>query len=676
MKKTILILLFLLPLQLLAVWEKCNGPYGANVTCLAKRGNLMFAGTDNSKIFKSTDAGRNWEVSIKVPPGCTMNDIQIFGNNVVASADVELFQSQDLGKTWDWARGEIDGLRYISSNNVVRCGRKLITVINSNTLYMTDTTENKWFKNDSVTNGNIDFIASNDTILYAASYRGLIKSDDYGYNWQIVKLGNDIINYGRISITNNFIYAGKMDGSLSVSTDNGVNWYESNTDLKKFELQKIFSDENRVFICKDTGIIVSYDRGLTWKSLSVNLDSMIISSVIPDGDNIYVGTKRYGVLVSTDNGLTWSTSNNGFDDFNVRALTVFNNELYIGNDLPGCYRSSDEGKNLENISPQNMNSPVSSLTQSNSKTIYLCTFNAIFSSPDNGKNWLLKTGNLFYTYFWVVNSFFEKIYIGTTQGVFYCNDSSDWSSNVLHEQICSLGELNGRLFAGTYNSSVYISNDSASTWKRKPKGIGYAQIHSLLGKNNRIYAGTSRALYYSVDYGENWIDYQNFPSTNVLSLLANDRYLFTGTENGVFISYDDGVSWKQINTGLGDTTVYSLAVDSNYLFAGTSSGLWRIKLDGISSVENIIINDGYYLYCYPNPATDFLEISLSKPSEGWQPSEGYNVAVFNVFGTKIPPRLTSSATPQEGNLRLDVSSLPPGVYFVKIGEKVGKFIKL
>jgi len=96
--------------------------------------------------------------------------------------------------------------------------------------------------------------------------------------------------------------------------------------------------------------------------------------------------------------------------------------------------------------------------------------------------------------------------------------------------------------------------------------------------------------------------------------------------------------------------------------------------DPINGIDENSKNLGLILS--PNPATDFLEISLSQPSEGWQPSEGYHIAIYNVFGTKIPPRLTSSATPQEGNLRLDVSGLSPGVYFVKVGEKVGKFVKM
>jgi len=105
-----------------------------------------------------------------------------------------------------------------------------------------------------------------------------------------------------------------------------------------------------------------------------------------------------------------------------------------------------------------------------------------------------------------------------------------------------------------------------------------------------------------------------------------------------------------------------------------SDGTITMWLTSLSSV----LDDNYLnlekISLSPNPATDILEISYSSSIKNGL--GGVSVEVFNVFSTKIPPRLTSSATPQEGNLRLDISCLPPGVYFVRIGEKVGKFVKI
>jgi len=645
-------------------WVKIDGLYGANVTCLAKRGNLMFAGTDNSKIFKSTDAGKNWEVAYKVQPGCIMNDIQIFGNNVVAASHVELFQSQDLGKTWDWARGEIDKSRYIRTLNSVRCGRKLITVNFNYTIYFTDTTENKWYRNDSVSKSYIYNLVSIDTVLYAsASKQGIIKSTDYGYNWQTVKSGNDSNYYISLSISNNCFYAGKWNGSMSVSTDGGANWYESNTGLTTLKLKKVYSDAQRVFICKDTGINVSYNKGLTWKSLSPQLDTMIVYSVITDGENIYVGTAKYGVMVSSDEGLTWSSLNNGLDDMTVRALGYYGNNLYIANDFPGCYKSNDEGNSLTEITPANMISPVNSITNSRNNTIYISSFDAIYSSNDKGKNWNYRSSFFLDQNFWVVYSFNDRIFTGTRKSIFYTTDTSQWwftsYNNYINYDFRSFGELNGRLFAGTAGDGVFVSSDSGVSWESKSSNLGTSTFYALHGKNGRVYAGTWGILYYSSDYGENWLVSNDFPSTKVMSIISNYKYLFAGTENGVFISYDDGISWKQINTGLGDTTVYSLAVDSNFLFAGTSSGLWKRSLSEITGVEDFESKSKIpELYCYPNPCKNTLNISFSDANFG-----NTKITIYNSLG-EIVETIENLGSKQM--FSWEVRDLPTGIYYCRI----------
>jgi len=117
------------------------------------------------------------------------------------------------------------------------------------------------------------------------------------------------------------------------------------------------------------------------------------------------------------------------------------------------------------------------------------------------------------------------------------------------------------------------------------------------------------------------------------------------------------------------------------IFAGQKSDT-LIKYDRIIVEEPNSIPLDYEtsspeLLLSPNPATDFLEISYSLSNNHWvnHMVDYQDIGIYNVFGTKFPPRLNSSATPQEGNLRLDVSSLSPGVYFVKIGDNVAKFIK-
>ena len=77
---------------------------------------------------------------------------------------------------------------------------------------------------------------------------------------------------------------------------------------------------------------------------------------------------------------------------------------------------------------------------------------------------------------------------------------------------------------------------------------------------------------------------------------------------------------------------------------------------------------------YPNPASDFIEIA---GADG-------EVRIWDVLGSEQlivnseqGNRQNNPLTPfDKGNLRIDVSGLAPGVYFVRIGDKVSKFIKI
>jgi len=67
---------------------------------------------------------------------------------------------------------------------------------------------------------------------------------------------------------------------------------------------------------------------------------------------------------------------------------------------------------------------------------------------------------------------------------------------------------------------------------------------------------------------------------------------------------------------------------------------------------------------YPNPAGDYIEIS----------GVVGEVKVFDVLGIEHPATVWHPST--EGNVRIDVSALPQGVYFVSVGDKVIKFVKI
>jgi hypothetical protein len=74
----------------------------------------------------------------------------------------------------------------------------------------------------------------------------------------------------------------------------------------------------------------------------------------------------------------------------------------------------------------------------------------------------------------------------------------------------------------------------------------------------------------------------------------------------------------------------------------------------------------------PNPASEYIEINLPPLERGLG-----GVAIFDLLGMELTtPNLTPTLSEGEGVVRIDVSHLAPGVYFVRVGDRVSKFIKL
>jgi hypothetical protein len=72
----------------------------------------------------------------------------------------------------------------------------------------------------------------------------------------------------------------------------------------------------------------------------------------------------------------------------------------------------------------------------------------------------------------------------------------------------------------------------------------------------------------------------------------------------------------------------------------------------------------------PNPAGDYIDVMLNGVKE-----PVLSVKVYDVLGTCV--RTHPLAPSQEGEtIRIDVSGLAAGVYFVRVGGKMYKFVKL
>lgn len=95
----------------------------------------------------------------------------------------------------------------------------------------------------------------------------------------------------------------------------------------------------------------------------------------------------------------------------------------------------------------------------------------------------------------------------------------------------------------------------------------------------------------------------------------------------------------------------------------------RLNLTGYSDLTHVV-DDNVFSSClsiYPNPSSDFINVNFINKEN---PT---SIQIINSLGYSVYQMDASQIV--SGTNRIDVSNLASGVYFIKIGDKVSKFVK-
>jgi hypothetical protein len=151
-------------------------------------------------------------------------------------------------------------------------------------------------------------------------------------------------------------------------------------------------------------------------------------------------------------------------------------------------------------------------------------------------------------------------------------------------------------------------------------------------------------------------------------------YLYNYTGNGKFKIYDLKIS----NRPNLKFPILDFTIDfNNNIYLATEIGL-LLNNSLVSDVDDkdFIVDNGIIIY--PNPASDFITITLPNTNhklQGVVENEQGNglekIQIFNTLGIEV-----GQTSLIDDKNRIDISHLPAGVYFIKIGDKVKKLVKI
>jgi hypothetical protein len=371
-------------------------------------------------------------------------------------------------------------------------------------------------------------------------------------------------------------------------------------------------------------------------------------------------TSNWGVWVSNDNGLTWEKRGNELMNKEMTKIGVKDNFIIVGDGYYNTspYYSTDGGATFQKINnDSNFTHQQVFCIEINNDIVYLGTKFGIYYSADWGKTW---------------------------------NELSKDLSNFI---IFNIKFKDNYIFAGSQKNNVFISSDNGISWKTSK--IQYTNKHSDYSLDimdihyfkKRIFA-VARGYYKDGGYavmdgggvfissnnGDTWTE-KNEGLTNIYgvgSITSYDSHIFIGMSNleGVYYTPNLNDNWRSYNFGLTNSYIEKLLIQGKYLFAATLGGVYRVPLSdfGLSDIEDNFSSQNNEIIS-PNPASDYINVDMS-----FLRMHESEIKIYNIFGECV---LTVETGLRPVSTKIDISALPAGVYFVKIGaEKPRKFVKM
>jgi photosystem II stability/assembly factor-like uncharacterized protein len=504
------------------IWTT-NGPPGATVYCIEVRPddpNVVYAGTTQDGIYRSTDGGETWA---KFGEGLireTMLSIACHPfapDTMYCSAVYGMYKSIDAGAHWQLMYppyGELNDYRAIAIHpslpNIILAGG----------------TNNAWKSTDrgdtwtlmalpgeyglediefSLTEPNVVYLATQSNIFGKAVY----KSTDTGDTW--VNMHNNLDSAtassdievdpssAQVVYLSGWDHADNSPGRfIWKSTDGGETWFDVSPQVSNGygAMEVIVSPDNpnEIWACTVfDGVYRSHNGGQTWSPFNDSLQTLETATIRydPITGRICLGVFYDGIYKLSPNSQRWIKIGYDFHLSACKRLSVnyHDSEELVVPANNGPFLSSDMGESWtwSNFDIPIGEGPAAIMYDKYLSSIrYLSTFNrgnnepriGFYVSTDFGETWESRSNGLpDYPYFYdmdisFIDSASRRIFIATTEGLFFSDDMGA----LWQEATSGLPVLNFftaievseddpySIALGDRYNTVYLSSDCGTSW--------------------------------------------------------------------------------------------------------------------------------------------------------------------------------------------------------------------
>jgi len=556
-------------------------PRDSNIIFVAAEGSVWGDGGDRG-LYKSTDAGENWEKILNISEDTGVNSVLIDPNNpnimyatseqrrrhvhirIGGGPESAVWKSTDAGKTW---RKLTAGLPKTDKGGIGLA----ISPVNSNYIY---------------------------AIVEAAKGKGgFFRSTDQGESWDKMNDYNTSGQYYAEIICDpidlNTVYS--TETRSKVTYDGGKTWQLIGGHKRHVDDHALWidpTDTNHFIIGGDGGVYESFDDGKHYihktnlpvtQFYRVNVDNSLPFYFVYGGtqDNNSFGGPSQTIYTDGSARSEWVITLGGdgyWQAIDPENTDIVYSEYQYGNLFRYDKKSGERiaikplPRENEDTYKWNWNTPFI-LSPHNNKRLYIVA-NKVFKSDDRGNSWQVISDDISRKLprdKWpVMGRYWSKDAVAKNVSTSLFGMGVSLDESTVKENL---------LYVGTDDGVIQMTEDSGKNWQKTTKFNSvpeYTYVSDILASKhdeNVVFASFDNRkrddftpyILKSTNKGKTWKSISsNLPKNGTVHTIEQDfinpNLIFVGTEFGVFFSDDSGEKWTQLKAGIPAISVRDMVI--------------------------------------------------------------------------------------------------------------------
>ena len=503
-----------------------------------------------------------------------------------------------------------------------------------------------------------DISLSNPDCMYAICAQSVFRSNDAGESWTLVNADRRVASrpgdFEEIQIhpkNPEIVYSANV--AAYQSTDGGKNFEAVRGAPGGDDYHTIWiNPENPdiMLFASDQGAIITVNGGQTFSSW-YNQPTAQFYHVITDDQYpywVYGGQQESGSVGITSRGADGQITFRdwhpvGAEEYAYVAPDPLDPNIIYGGKVT---RFDKRTRIVENVGPPGRHRVLRTaplvFSKVDPRALYYGT-NTLFKTVDDGKNWSEISPDLSR----------EQPEVPDSIGIYRTEEMETQARRGVIYTVAPSYVAADTIWAGTDDGLIHVSSDGGTSWKdvTPPELTAWSKV-SLIDSGrfdkNTAYAAINRIrlsdqspwIFRTHDGGKTWKKVVNgLPNNEPINSVREDSVrkglLFAGSERAVYFSLDDGENWMPLRLNMPATSIRDLVVQRGDVVVGTHGRSFWI-LDDITPLRQLtaeiktakaVLFKPRDVFLYPTNTNTDTPIPQEEPA-GQNPPDG---AIINYY---------------------------------------------